>query len=106
MWESVPSQDGVDILLCERTVVRVVGAIGVHCEELCGGWFLFRFVDTMNVFVEALLVGLFLIPAFLLAERLVGAYGKFAVIGVAGSLFHLIAEITGVNKAYVMTKLQ
>lgn len=60
----------------------------------------------MNVFLEALLVGLFLIPMVWVSERLVGGYGKWVVVGVAGALFHLTAEITGINNAYVMSKLQ
>lgn len=58
----------------------------------------------MNVFLEAVLVGLFLIPAFWVAQRLFAGYGKWVVVFVAGALFHLVAEVTGVNRAYVMTK--
>lgn len=58
----------------------------------------------MNVLLEAVLVGLFLIPVFWIAEKIATPYGKFAVVFVAGALFHLIAEITGINQAYVMTK--
>ena len=58
----------------------------------------------MNVFFEAVIVGLFLIPAYLLAEKFLGSYGKFVVIFAAGALFHLAAEFTGINKAYVLTK--
>ncbi len=58
----------------------------------------------MNVLLEAILVGLFLIPVFWIAEKIATPYGKFAVVFVAGALFHLIAEITGINQAYVMTK--
>jgi hypothetical protein len=58
----------------------------------------------MNVFLEAILVGLFLIPVFWIAEKIATPYGKFAVVFVAGALFHLIAEITGINQAYIMTK--
>jgi len=60
----------------------------------------------MNVLLEALLVGVLLIPAFWVSERLLGSYGKWVVVGAAGALFHLVAEVTGLNKAYVMTKLQ
>lgn len=58
----------------------------------------------MNVLLEAILVGLFLIPVFWIAEKIASPYGKFAVVFVAGALFHLIAEITGINQAYIMTK--
>ena len=60
----------------------------------------------MNVLFEAVLVGLMLLPAFWVSEQLVGSYGKWVVIAVSGALFHLVAEVTGINKAYVMTKLQ
>ena len=58
----------------------------------------------MNVLIEAVLVGLFLIPVFWVSEKLVGSYGKWAVVFASGALFHLLAEVTGINKAYVMTK--
>lgn len=58
----------------------------------------------MNVLLEAVLVGLFLIPVFWIAEKIATPYGKFAVVFVAGALFHLIAELTGINQAYIMTK--
>jgi hypothetical protein len=58
----------------------------------------------MNVLFEALLVGLFLIPVFWVAEKVVGGYGKWVVVFVAGALFHLAAEFSGINKAYVLTK--
>jgi hypothetical protein len=58
----------------------------------------------MNLLFELIVVGLFLIPMFWVAEKLVGSYGKWVTVFVAGALFHLVAEITGVNKAYVMTK--
>lgn len=59
----------------------------------------------MNVLFEATLVGLFLLPMFWIAEKLVGSYGKWVTIFVAGALFHLTAEFTGINKAYVLTKV-
>lgn len=58
----------------------------------------------MNVVFEAILVGLALIPTFWLSQKLVGGYGKWVVVFVAGALFHLIAEATGINRAYVLTK--
>jgi hypothetical protein len=59
----------------------------------------------MNILLEALLVGLALLPAFWVSEKVAGAYGKWVVVFVSGALFHLVAEFTGVNHAYVMTKL-
>lgn len=58
----------------------------------------------MNVLLEATFVGLFLLPVFWVSERLFRGYGKWVVVFAAGALFHLVAEVTGVNKAYVMTK--
>jgi hypothetical protein len=58
----------------------------------------------MNVFLEAILVGLFLIPVFWVAEKIASPYGKFAVVFVAGALFHLAAEALGINQAYVAMK--
>jgi hypothetical protein len=58
----------------------------------------------MNVLFEAILVGLALIPVFWVAEKVVGGYGKWVVVFVAGALFHLVAEFTGINRAYVLTK--
>ena len=58
----------------------------------------------MNVLIEALLVGLALLPVFWVSEKVVGRYGKWVVVFVAGALFHLAAEFSGINKAYVLTK--
>lgn len=58
----------------------------------------------MNVLFEAILVGLFLIPVFWVAEKVVGRSGKWVVVFVAGALFHLAAEFSGINKAYILTK--
>jgi hypothetical protein len=58
----------------------------------------------MNVLFEAIIVGLFLLPTYYLAERLFAGYGKWAVVFMAGALFHLAAEVLGINKAYVMSK--
>lgn len=58
----------------------------------------------MNVFFEAVIVGLILIPVYYVAETLFRSYGKVAVIFAAGVLFHLGAEVTGINKAYVLSK--
>lgn len=58
----------------------------------------------MNILLEATFVGLFLIPVFWVTERLLSGYGKWVVVFAAGALFHLVAELTGINRAYVMTK--
>jgi hypothetical protein len=58
----------------------------------------------MNVFFEAIFVGLFLLPTYYLSEKLFAGYGKWVVVFMAGALFHLIAEVLGINRAYIMTK--
>ena len=58
----------------------------------------------MNVLLEATLVGLLLVPVFWLSETLLKGQSKWVVVFVAGALFHLLAEVSGVNKAYIMTK--
>ena len=58
----------------------------------------------MNVLLEALIVGLVLIPIYWAAEKAVGSYGKWATIAVAGAVFHLLFEVTGLNAAYVKSK--
>ena len=58
----------------------------------------------MSVIVEAILVGLFLIPVYWVSEKVVGSYGKWVTVFIAGALFHLVAEVTGINKAYIMSK--
>jgi hypothetical protein len=59
----------------------------------------------MNVLLEAVLVGLFLLPTYWVAEQVLSGYGKWAVVFAAGALFHLVAEVLGINRAYVLTKL-
>lgn len=56
----------------------------------------------MNVLFEAILVGLFLLPVFWITEKL--GFSKWITVFLSGALFHLIAEVSGLNKAYVMTK--
>ena len=56
----------------------------------------------MNVFFEAILVGIFLLPVFWITEKL--GMSKWVTVFLAGVLFHLVAEFSGINKAYVMTK--
>ena len=58
----------------------------------------------MNLLLEVIFVGVFLIPMFWIAEKAVGGYGKWVVVFVAGALFHLAAEVMGINRAYAMTK--
>jgi hypothetical protein len=58
----------------------------------------------MNVVFEALIVGLVLLPLYWVAERLVGSYGKWVTVFVAGAGFHLLFEVAGLNAAYVKSK--
>jgi hypothetical protein len=57
----------------------------------------------MNILLEAILVGLALLPVFWIAQK--AGQRKWVTVFLAGVLFHLIAEVTGVNKAYVRTKI-
>jgi hypothetical protein len=54
----------------------------------------------MKVLFEAVFVGLFLLPIFWISETLLASYGKWVVVFVAGALFHLTAEVLGINAAY------
>jgi hypothetical protein len=56
----------------------------------------------MNVFLEALLVGLFFLPVYWITEK--ARFSKWITLFLSGVLFHLLAEVTGVNHAYVLTK--
>jgi len=56
----------------------------------------------MNFILEAILVGLFLLPVFWVAEK--AGFSKWITIFLAGVLFHITAELTGINRAYVLTK--
>lgn len=56
----------------------------------------------MNVILEAIFVGLFLLPVFWITEKL--GMSKWVTVFLAGALFHLVAEFSGINKAYVMAK--
>jgi len=56
----------------------------------------------MYFLLEALLVGLFLLPVYWVAER--AGFSKWVTVFLAGALFHITAELTGLNKAYVLTK--
>lgn len=64
----------------------------------------YPFSREMNIFVEMIIVGIVLIPMMALAESLVGGYGKWVTIVVAGALFHGLFEVTGLNAAYVASK--
>ena len=57
----------------------------------------------MNFLLEAVLVGLFLLPVFWIAEKF--GMSKWVTVFIAGALFHLTAELSGINKAYVLTKV-
>lgn len=59
----------------------------------------------MNVFFEAVIVGLFLIPMAWIVEKVLPAQSKWVKLFAAGALFHLTAEVLGLNKAYVLSKL-
>lgn len=54
------------------------------------------------MFLEALLVGLFFLPVYWIAEK--AGYSKWITLFLAGALFHLLAEVTGINRAYVVSK--
>ena len=56
----------------------------------------------MNVIFEAILVGLALLPIFWAVEKL--KLSKWVTVFVAGAAFHLVAEVTGVNKMYAKMK--
>lgn len=58
----------------------------------------------MNILVEMIAVGLVLIPMMWISEKLVGSYGKWVTVFVAGALFHGLFEVTGLNKAYAQGK--
>lgn len=58
----------------------------------------------MNVLLEAGIIGLVLLPLYWIAERVVGSYGKWVTLFVAGAGFHLLFEVTGLNKAYAQRK--
>jgi hypothetical protein len=56
----------------------------------------------MHFLFEAVLVGLFLLPIFYVAE--LAGLSKWVTVFLAGALFHLTAELTGINRSYVLTK--
>lgn len=57
----------------------------------------------MYFLLEAVLVGLFLLPLYWIVEK--AGFSKWITVFLAGALFHLTAELTGMNKAYVLTKV-
>ncbi len=57
----------------------------------------------MYFLLEAVLVGLFLLPVFWVAEKF--GMSKWVTVFLAGVLFHITAELTGINRAYVLTKV-
>jgi hypothetical protein len=57
----------------------------------------------MYFLLEAVLVGLFLLPVFWVAEKI--GMSKWVTVFLAGVLFHITAELTGINRAYVLTKV-
>jgi hypothetical protein len=56
----------------------------------------------MNFLIEAILVGLLLIPVFFIVEK--AKLSKTVTVFLAGVLFHVVAELTGINRAYVISK--
>jgi hypothetical protein len=59
----------------------------------------------MNVLVEAIIVGVGLIAVFWAVEQLNLGLNKWTTLFVVGFLFHILAEVTGVNAAYVKSKI-
>ena len=58
----------------------------------------------MNVLLEAMFVGLILIPIYWVVEKVVGVQGKWVTLFTAGAMFHLLFEVSGLNKAYAQSK--
>jgi spore maturation protein SpmA len=56
----------------------------------------------MNVFLEALIVGIFFLPVYWITEK--AGLTKWVTLFLSGVLFHLLAEVSGVNHAYVLSK--
>jgi hypothetical protein len=57
----------------------------------------------MNVLLEALIVGIGLVVVYWVVEKL--GFSKWVTLFLAGVAFHLLAEVSGVNAAYVKTKI-
>lgn len=78
------------------------GLNGSHSDAIV---FLTRIQSVfMNVLLEAVFVGLILLPIYWVAETLVGSSGKWVTLFVAGAAFHLLFEVTGLNAYYAKTK--
>lgn len=58
----------------------------------------------LNILFEAVFVGLFLLPVYWVAEKIASGYGKWVVVFLSGALFHLFAEVLGINRYYVQMK--
>lgn len=56
----------------------------------------------MNFLLEALIVGLLLIPVYWIVEK--ARLSKWVTIFLAGVVFHIFAELSGINRAYVISK--
>jgi hypothetical protein len=56
----------------------------------------------MNFLLEAIIVGLLFIPVYWIVEK--ARFSKWVTLFLAGALFHILAEITGINRAYVISK--
>ena len=56
----------------------------------------------MHFLFEAVLVGLFFLPVYWVSEKF--GFSKWVTLFLAGALFHVVAELSGVNRAYVLTK--
>lgn len=56
----------------------------------------------MNIFLEAIVVGLILVPVFWATEKL--GLSKWVTVFLAGAYFHLLAELVGLNQAYIQSK--
>jgi hypothetical protein len=56
----------------------------------------------MNFLLEALIVGLLFIPVYWIVEK--ARFSKWITLFLAGAVFHILAELTGINRAYVISK--
>ena len=56
----------------------------------------------MNVFLEALIVGVFFLPVYWITEK--AGYSKWITLFLSGVVFHLLAEVSGITHAYDLSK--
>jgi hypothetical protein len=56
----------------------------------------------MHFLLEAILVGLLLIPVYWIVEK--ARFSKWVTLFLAGAVFHILAELSGINRAYVISK--